>query len=84
MRDGPYPGTCNLIGAATGYQQYSRCVTLKVITFYCHKLERGGSLVAALTASNLADVSVRCTGLLQGKGGQCILTETLATVKAGI
>ena len=84
MRDGPYPGTCNLIRVAAGYQQYSSCVTLKVITFYCHKLERGGSLVAALTVGNLADVSVRCTGLLQGKGGECMSTETLATVKAGI
>ena len=75
MRDGPYPGTCNLIWAAAGYQQYSSCVTLKVITFYCHKLERAGSLVAALTVSNLAGVSQRH------------VTETLTrllTVKAGI
>ena len=67
MRDGLYPGTCNFIRVVMGYQQYSSCVTLKVITFYCHKLERDGSLVATLTVSNLADVSVRGTGLLQGK-----------------
>ena len=66
-RDGLYPGTCNFIQVVMGYQQYSSCVTLKVITFYCHKLERAGSLVAALTVSNLARVSVRGTGLLQGK-----------------
>ena len=85
LRDGPYPGTCNLIRAAAGYQQYSSCVTLKVITFYCHKLERGGSLIAALTVSNLAGVSQRHWPS-SGQRRPVHVTETLArllTVKAG-
>ena len=65
--------TCNFIRVVMGYQQYSSCVTLKVITFYRHKLERAGSLVAALTVSNLAGVSVRGTAQVHYMG--CIVPE---------